>query len=228
MPIHFIGTSHIAQESIDQITHYIQTKKPKIVALELDTHRAKALKDETGPRKIPLSSSLQIGFKGYLFAKLGQYAQQKLGGSVGIQPGSEMKTAMELAAKHNIQAEYIDQPIAITLQRFSKNLTLQERLRFIKDIFAALLFPKRQAKKLGIHDINLQKVPPQELIDKMIENLRSSYPSVYKTLIEDRNRYMIKKLIHLQKENPEDEILAIVGAGHLPGMRELLLKIEVI
>src|SRR3989338_5476333 len=90
MPIHLLGTSHIAQESIDQIAQHIQSQKPSIIALELDTQRAKALK-EAGPRKIPLSSALHIGFKGYLFAKLGQYAQQKLGGSVGIEPGAKMK-----------------------------------------------------------------------------------------------------------------------------------------
>ena len=42
----------------------------------------------------------RIGIKGYLFAKIGQLVQQKLGARVGVTPGEDMKTSLILAKKN--------------------------------------------------------------------------------------------------------------------------------
>jgi pheromone shutdown protein TraB len=145
-----------------------------------------------------------------------------------MDPGAEMKTALELAKKYKLQAELIDQPIKITLARFSKSLTWREKYRFVEEIVLGLLFPKRQMKKLGFTQFDLRKVPSKELIEKMMKHFQERYPSVYKALVEERNKYMIRQLVRLMKEYPEKKILAVVGAGHEKGMRELLLKVEVV
>ncbi len=227
MELRLLGTSHIAAESIKEITHIVETWKPDIIAVELDIERAASLFTEE-KRSVSLAVIMEVGVKGYLFAKIGQIIQQKLGQSVGISPGAEMKTALELAKKHTLQAELIDQPIKITLARFSKSLTWKEKYRFVEEIVLGLLFPKRQMKKLGFTQFDLRKVPSKELIEKMMGHFQVRYPSVYKTLVEDRNKYMVRQLIRLMKEYPEKKILAVVGAGHEKGMRELLLKVDVV
>ena len=83
-------------------------------------------------------------------------------------------------------------------------------------------------KLLGIENFDLRKVPASEIIDKMVESLRGRYPSVYKTLIEDRNKYMVRRLVKILRKYPEKRVLAVVGAGHLEGMKELLLKVDVV
>lgn len=225
--MNILGTSHIAQQSIREIKKAFSEFQPQIVAVELDSQRAFALIHEEKSR-LNLSAVFQIGLKGYLFAKIGQYLQQKLGQSVGVSPGSEMKTAIELAQKDKLQLELIDQPIQITLKRFSKTFSWKEKFQFIKDIFQGLLFPKKQLKKLGLDQFDLSHVPEKELIVKMVAELKKSYPNVYKTLVEERNHYMVKRLVKLQKDNPDKKILAIVGAGHVAGMKELLLKIDIV
>ncbi len=227
MNLEIIGTSHIAKQSIDEITTAISIRKPDIVAVELDIQRAAALLQEQ-KRNLSLSAILKFGLKGYLFAKIGQIVQQKLGKMVGVAPGSDMKTALLLAKKDNLEVAFIDQPISITLKNFSKSLKWKEKFRFVGDVIQGLLFPKRQIKKLGLAKLDLTKVPKKELITKMIGEIKVRYPSVYKTLIVDRNKYMVKRLIKLMRANPEKKILAIVGAGHEEGMRELLLKVEVV
>ena len=62
----------------------------------------------------------------------------------------------------------------------------------------------------------------------MMKTLRKRYPTVYKVLVEDRNKYMVKKLVALMRQYPEKKILAIVGAGHKEGMEKLLLKVDVV
>lgn len=225
--MNILGTSHIAKQSIQEIKKAFHELKPQIVAVELDPQRAFALIHEEKSR-LNFSAAFQIGLKGYLFAKIGQYLQQKLGQTVGITPGSEMKTALELAQKEKIQLELIDQPIQITLQRFSKTLSWKERFTFLKDIFQGLLFPKKQLKKLGLDQFDLNHVPEKDLIVKMIAELKKSYPNVYKTLVDERNHYMVKRLVKLQRDNPDKKILAIVGAGHVEGMKELLLKVDIV
>ncbi|MBI2669243.1 TraB/GumN family protein [Candidatus Woesearchaeota archaeon] len=224
--IHLLGTSHIAVESINAIKKYILEEKPDMVAVELDLPRAAALFEEK--RRIRFRDMAKIGFRGVAFAKIGQYVQEKLGKSVGVAPGSEMKTAIEMARKQHLEVAFIDQPIQITLRNFSKELSWKERFRFFWDMLKGLLFPKKAMKELGLDTMDLRKVPSNHLIEQMVTQLRKRYPSVYKTLVEDRNKYMVRQLITLQKEHPEKKILVVVGAGHEKGMKEMLRKIEVV
>lgn len=236
MPLHLIGTSHIAQQSIKEIRKYIEEEQPDLVAVELDVQRAAALlqENEKGEKRaVSLKQILHFGLKGYLFAKIGQYLQQKLGKIVGVVPGAEMKTALELAQKHKIQIAFIDQPLQVTLQRFSRSLTWKEKGRFVMDLLSGLFFPRRQLKKLGLGKIDLgkwdlKKVPDEKMIALLIQELKQRYPSVYRVLVEERNKYMVRQLVHLLRKHPGKKILAVVGAGHKEGMEELLLKVEVV
>jgi len=225
--VKIIGTSHIAKQSVNEIKKTISEWQPDIVAVELDVQRAAALLQK-GKTKITLGAALQIGFKGYLFAKIGQYVQQKLGKIVRLAPGSDMKTALEEARKKKLDVAFIDQPIKITLKNFSKSLTWREKWRFFLEMLKGLFFPRRQLKELGLSGFDLKKVPEKELITKMILKMKKQYPSIYKALVEDRNKYMVKKLVKLLRNNPNKRILCVVGAGHEEGMQKLLLKVEVV
>jgi len=96
MQLRIVGTSHIATQSVQEITKAIEQEKPQIIALELDVQRAASLWNKE-KRSTNLQAIFSVGIKGYLFAKIGQIVQQKLGKITGISPGSEMKTAMEIA-----------------------------------------------------------------------------------------------------------------------------------
>ena len=227
MQLRIIGTSHIATQSIQEITKAFAQELPQIVAVELDIERAAALwRDEK--RSTSLKAILSIGVKGYLFVKIGQFAQQKLGKIAGVSPGTEMKTAMELAHHHKLEIAFIDQPIQITLRNFSKAITWREKLRFATDIMKGVFSPKKQLQELGLDNFDLHQVPEQKVILAMMGQLKKKYPSIYKTLVEDRNKYMVKKLVQLVKTNPEKKILVIVGAGHKKGMEELLHRVDLV
>lgn len=222
-----IGTSHIAKQSIEEIKKAVEEFQPDIVAVELDVQRAAALMQKQ-KNKASLSDIAKIGVKGYAFVKIGQYIQQRLGKVVGVAPGSEMKTALEIANVKKLQIALIDQPINITLKNFSKELTWKEKGQFALDLLKGLLFPKKQMKQYGLDEFDLHKVPEKQVILKIVNRMKKQYPSIYKTIIADRDKYMVKQLVKLLRENPEKKILAIVGAGHQEGMEKLLLKVEVV
>ena len=222
-----IGTSHIAKQSIEEIRKAAEEFHPDIIAVELDIQRAAALM-QPQKNRFSFSDIKKIGIKGYAFVRIGHYVQQKLGKLVGVSPGTEMKTALELARAHKLRIALIDQPINVTLKNFSKELTWREKGRFAWELISGLFAPKKQMKKYGLENFDLRKVPEQEIIAKIINQMKRQYPSVYKTLIADRNRYMVKQLIRLLREYPEKKILAVVGAGHKKGMEKLLLKVDII
>jgi len=198
-----IGTSHIAKESVNAVKLHIEKEKPDIVALELDHKRLHALLHPG--KKDHLYAIKKVGFKGFLFSVIGEWAEKKLGKMVGVKPGTEMLTAFHEARKNKAEVVLIDQDIEITLKRFSKTLSWREKFNFFVDIVKAP-FSKNKIK------IDLNKVPSQELISMLISEVKKRYPNLYKVLIEERNEIMSRRLYNLMKE--KKKILAVVGAGH--------------
>ena len=216
-----LGTSHIAKQSIEEIKKAVEEFQPDIMAVELDVQRAAALMQQQ-KRKTSFRDIAYVGVKGYAFVKIGQYMQEKLGKIVGVSPGSEMKAALEIAHTMKLQAALIDQPINITLKNFSKELTWKEKGRFVWEIIAGIFTPKKQMKKYGFEEFDLRKVPEQQVITKIINQMKQNYPSIYKTIIADRDKYMTSQLVKIMRQHPEKRILAVVGAGHKEGMEKLL------
>ncbi len=200
-----IGTSHIARESIIEVEKIIEEEKPELVALELDKGRFFALVNEEKGR-LSFKDIKLIGFKGYLFAKLGEFVERKLGGKVGVSPGEEMLKAAEIATKNKCKIALIDQKIEITLKRFSKEITWKEKFRFFADIVKGVFIKKYRMS------IDLSKVPDKEFIANILKQVKVRYPNFYKVLVEERNKYMAVKLVKLMKEY--SKIVAVVGAGH--------------
>ncbi len=145
-----LGTSHIAAQSIQEIKSTVAAFQPDIIAVELDTQRAAAL-FQKGKTSLNPMHIFRFGLKGYLFAVIGQYVQQRLGKIVGVMPGSDMKTAIELAREKKLTIALVDQPIQITLQRFSRGITWKERFRFVADFFLGIFSPKKQMRCLLEH-----------------------------------------------------------------------------
>ncbi len=212
-----IGTSHIAKESIKEVEAIITKERPNLVALELDRERFYALLHGIRGR-IGIKEIKNIGFKGYLFAKIGEFAERKLGSKVGVSPGEEMLKAAEVASREKIKISLIDQKIGVTLRNFSKELTWREKFRFVSDILIGIFSKKRRIK------IDLKRVPEKELINKILKQTKERYPNFYKVLVEDRNKYMAKKLFKLMRDY--EKIVAVVGAGHEDEIIEEIKKLE--
>lgn len=226
-----IGTSHISKQSLVEVENAIKNINPFIVAVELDKNRLDSLMSEQ-KGSFSYRSIREVGFKGFLFALIGNYISKKLGKLVGVSPGSDMKHAVIIASKNKIKVSLIDQDIRITLRRISKYLTWKERWRFVVDLFNGIFFKKKQMKKYNLDTFDLTKVPSEELIEKLIDYVKVRYPSLYKIIIHERDVVMSKRLIVLMKKNPDKNILAVVGAGHKKGMLKLINefydKIEIV
>jgi pheromone shutdown protein TraB len=72
--------------------------------------------------------------------------------------------------------------------------------------------------------MDFTKVPQEEIVEKVIMRTKDRYPTFHKVLVEDRNKYMIKKLFGLSMNFPDKKILAVIGAGHKKEMEKMLKK----
>ena len=211
----FLGTSHIAKQSLNEVQRYIEEEKPDIIALELDKRRLHALMSKT-QRKIELRSIKHIGLKGFLFSLFGAWAEKKLGKLVGVSPGSEMKQAIKIAKKEKIKLALVDQDIEITLKKFSSSITWKEKMNFLIDVIKALF-----TRKMEI-DFDLTTIPDRKIIKKLTNKLKERYPNVYKVLIEGRNAVIAGNITRLMNSFPDKKILVILGAGHVDDVLELV------
>ena len=202
-----IGTSHIAKESLKEVKDTIESVRPDIVALELDRDRYRALHQKS-MRRLSIYDARKVGMKGFVFAMIAAWAEKKLGRYTGMSPGGEMKAAIRIAKKNKIRIALIDQPIGITLKKFSKSLSWKEKWNFVKDIWNAVL------KKGNAVEFDLRTVPKKELITKMLKEVKKKYPNIYRVLVTERNKIMANNLYGLMTQRPTDRIVAIVGAGH--------------
>jgi pheromone shutdown-related protein TraB len=216
-----IGTSHIAKQSIDNVRKAIIEEKPDIVAVELDYSRLEGLLSEEKP-KFSLYSIKVVGLKGFMFALIGSWLSKKLGRLVGVDPGEDMLTAVNTARENKIKVALIDQHINVTLAKFSRHFSWRERWNLVADMFKGLFMPKRQMKKMGLENIDLTKVPSEDLIEKILENTKERYPNLYRVLVHERNVFMVKKIINLMAQENVNKIIVVIGAGHRKGMIRLI------
>ena len=211
----FLGTSHIARQSMEEVKRLIENENPDLIALELDSKRVIGLMSKNR-QKMKLADIRKIGLKGYFFSILGSWAERKLGKLVGVAPGSEMKQAIILAKKKNLQISLIDQDIEITLKRLSAAITWKEKLHFIGEVLKALFVKKPEI------DFDLRTVPDKKIIKKLTDKLKKEYPNVHKVLIDERNEVIASNLKQLMNSHKDKKILVIVGAGHVDDLIKLL------
>ena len=72
--------------------------------------------------------------------------------------------------------------------------------------------------------IDLSRVPDKKLIKQMLEQTKERYPNFYKVIVEDRNKYMAKKLFILMKNY--EKVLALIGAGHEEEIIKYIKELE--
>jgi len=218
--ITLIGTSHIAQQSINDISKSFEKNQPDIVALELDKKRLVSLLTKKKPKqKVSIRRVFKIGLQGFIFQIIGQWAEKKLGDSIGVKPGSDMLTAFNLAKKEKKKVALVDQDIEITLKKLSKAITWKEKWRFLCDLFKGFVLRKKE-----VEGFDLRTVPSEKLIKKMMNKVKKKYPNIYRILVKERNDIMAKNLVILMKKNPDEQILAVIGAGHEKELMDLIKK----
>jgi len=217
--ITLVPTSHIARESLERVRGTINKENPDCVAVELDINRYQYLRVRKKEKTFDILRVL--GIPTFLLYWILKKFQDYFGKKTGIFPGSEMLEAVKIAKEKNITIAFIDLPIEITLARI-KALPLTEKLKIFKLLLMSIVGLALPFK--GSASLDLNKVPPQKVIDQAMDYLRKEMPGFYRILVSERNKVMSKNLMSLTSRF--DNIVCVIGAGHEKGMKKML-KIKV-
>jgi pheromone shutdown-related protein TraB len=209
--IRVVGTAHVSQQSVDEVRAAIGEFTPDVVAIELDVSRFQALKRQAADPTV--NDVLEVkNFNTLLVQWLLAYLQRKIGFDVGVEPGAEMKAAIEEAEKRGIAIALIDRDIRLTLLRFWNSLGILEKIR----MFWALVISIAEVD--NGQQIDIESLKDQDVIDVVMEEFRKFSPNGARALIDERDAYIAHQLVLLKVQRPEGKILAVVGAGHRQGI----------
>ena len=213
-----IGTAHVSSESVDEVKDAIYEQHPEVVAIELDKGRyIKLKKDMMGIEEddtISVSQIIKDNKVGlFLTTTLLGYFQSKVGADVDVKPGSEMVGAIEACEDLGIPIALIDREINTTLQRALNRMGFMEKAKFLFGLLSSV-FGGDDAED----EIDIEELKNPDNLDDLMEMFKDEAPSVYEVLVHERDAYLAGKLLQI----PQDHVIAVVGAGHKPGITRYL------
>ena len=211
-----VGTAHISKDSVEEVRSVIEEHKPDIVAVELCQRRYDGLTKKAQWENTPIASLLKSNNAYYLLAQTFLSSiQRRLGKEYGVEPGSEMIAAMEEAKKHKIDVALVDRDISVTLKRAWKKMGFLEKFRVTWEFLKAIVGYDEET----LEEIDLKELMKQDVISSMLEEFGAIAPSVANVLIHERDLYIATKI---QQESKKGTVVAVVGAGHLQGIKKHL------
>lgn len=214
--ITLIGTAHISQDSINEVTEAIKTQKPDCVAIELDQKRCDSIKNPDSWRQLDIIKVLKRGEGFLLLANLVLASfQKRMGQNVGVRPGDEMVAAMKVAEELNIPTTMVDRPIQTTLRRAWAKNSLWGKCKLL----SAMISSAFTSEKISSEEI--EELKNNSEMDSMMKELSDYMPTVKEVLIDERDKYLASHIWESEGSN----IIAVLGAGHLPGVQAYLEKI---
>lgn len=211
-----IGTAHISQESCEQVKLAVVEKQPDCVAIELDENRYKSLNDNESWRNLDIIKVLKNKQGFLLMANLVLSAfQKRMGTSVGVKPGDEMRAADLVAKENNIPVAMVDRPIQVTLRRAWAENSFWGKCKLLSALIASA-FDREE-----VSGEQIENLKNRSEMDSMMSELADFMPVVKRVLIDERDRYLASKIWECKGK----KTLAVLGAGHLPGVEAFLKEL---
>lgn len=212
-----LGTAHVSKTSIDAVLAAIDSGRFDAVAVELDEQRHKALTRPEDLQQLDLVKVIHERKIAPFAANLALAAyQRRLAEQLGIEPGAELKAAATEAVARNLHLQLIDRDVGITFRRILQGLSWWDRMKLIASIGGGLFASEE------VSEDDIERLKEGDMLESSFGEFARDTPSLYATLIDERDQYMAAKL--RERSDGAKHVLAVVGAGHLKGMTKYLAE----
>jgi pheromone shutdown-related protein TraB len=208
-----VGTAHISRESADLVREVIEREQPDCVCVELDAQRYEALSQKRSFRELDVLQLIRRKQLAALIANLllASY-QKKLGGALGILPGTELLAATEVAQRLGIEIALCDRDVRVTLRRAWASMGFFKKSTLVSNLALALF------ERPEVSEEDLRRLRDQDVLSELMRELGEAMPALKTALIDERDAYLAQRM----REAPGERIVAVVGAGHVGGIRDAL------
>jgi pheromone shutdown-related protein TraB len=208
-----VGTAHVSRESVELVQRVIAEERPDRVCVELDAQRFEVL---TQRKKWEASDLREVMRKRQLATLvvhmvLSSY-QKRIGGKLGVVPGSELLEAVRAAEALGVPVELCDREVRITLRRAWSALSFWKKSVLLSSLLVGM------SETPDLDEEALRKLRERDALNEMMQELGRAFPALKLALIDERDAFLAAKI----RAAEGGRLVVVVGAGHVQGMRRAL------
>lgn len=208
----FVSVIHTDIESVEEARRVVRETKPEVVAVELDHDRYQQLMNPPEEDEVVASGAGDMAQDLMLQLAI---LEKSLGEITGSDVGDEMLAAIEEGRAIGAKIALVDRPMIATVQAMMQ-VPVDEMYR----LTGMLPDATKDIEEGGASDL-LAMLKEDGAVDDLMEQFRSEFPSLANVLIEQRDQYVAKAL-HFILNDVEGRIVAVLGAGHIQGVKTAL------
>lgn len=204
-----IGTAHVSQQSVDLVKKFVEGEKPDTVCVELCPSRYQTISQKDSWQNMDIIKVIKEKKSFLLLSNLMLAAfQKRIAAKLDIRPGQEMVQAIESAKASGAQIHLADRDVRVTLGRTWRKMGLWTRLKLIFQMVLSF----GDMEEIKAEDV--ERMKKQDVLEAVLAEVGQSMPTLRHTLIDERDQYLAAKI----RTAPGNKIVAVVGAGHVPGI----------
>lgn len=210
-----VGTAHVSRQSAEEVKALIEEEQPDTVCVELCQSRYQSITDNDKWKNTDIFKIIKGGKAPLLLVNLLMSSyQKKLAEQFNIQPGQEMIQGIASAKEIGANLVLADRDIQTTFKRLWHGVGFTGKIKLLFELILSIFSDDE------ISEEELEKMKTEDMLTSSLQELSHSFPDLKAILIDERDKYLAKKI----KEAPGDKVLAVLGAGHIPGIKEELFK----
>jgi pheromone shutdown-related protein TraB len=211
--ITLLGTAHVSKTSAEKVRELLETGEYDAVAVELCPSRHNAIVDPDALSRMDLFQVIREGKASMVAASLALGAfQQRAAEQLGIEPGAEMRQAIDCAKQAKIPVLLVDREVGVTLKRIYRNVPWWRRMNLISGLLASVVANQKVSEE------EIERLKEGDILESTFAQFAEEEKDLFLPLIGERDEYMVARLRQEIDKHPHENVLAVIGAGHLGGM----------
>ena len=209
--VYLVGTAHVSAKSVEDVRNTADAVKPDSVCIELCQGRYKMMTDPDSWKKMDIFKVIRQKKGVFLLSQLIMSAfYRKLGEKLGIEPGAEMREGIKVAEELQASLVLADRNIQITLKRVWRNLRLWDKFKLATSVLMSVFSNEKIDSDL------IEQMKNTDQLENIMSEFTESFPEIKRRLIDERDIYLAQKIRAAKGQT----IMAVVGAGHVPGIKQ--------
>ncbi len=210
-----IGTAHVSKNSAELVKEVIELERPDSVCVELDEKRFQTLQEGNAWKNMDIFKVIKEKKSTLLLVNLLLSSfQKRIAKEMGINAGQEMIQGIESAKAVGANLVLADRDIQITFARIWHNIGFWGKMKLMAELILSIFNNEK------ITEEELEKLKSQDMLNSILADFTKSFPRLKTPLVDERDQYLAQKI----KEAPGQKIVAVLGAAHVPGVKEEIKK----
>jgi pheromone shutdown-related protein TraB len=206
-----LGTAHVSRESAQLVASVIDEEKPDTVCIELCKARYQSIRQkdrwrDTNIIKVIKEKKAFLLLSNLLLASF----QKRIANKLDIKPGAEIIQAIESGEATGSEIYLADREIRITMSRTWRIMSMWDKIKLVAQVLMSA------GEIDDVTEKEIEEIKQGDMLETLLADIGESLPAIRNILIDERDRYLAQKI----RTAPGKKIVAVVGAGHVPGIKK--------